>query len=127
MLRSFCVFVLLLLQGCVISFKRPYLCSRSERINRALLCNGKDKIPEHIAFICDGNGRWGVDNKLTRKDGHKKGANVTVEIVKSSFEQGSRIVSLYLFSTENWSRPMDEIMYIFNLLGISLNLKIIFF
>ena len=80
----------------------------------------KDKIPEHIAFICDGNGRWGVENKLTRKDGHKKGANVTVEIVKNSFEQGSRVVSLYLFSTENWTRPIDEIMYIFNLLESNL-------
>jgi undecaprenyl diphosphate synthase len=96
-------------------FIRPLKGNRRST-NSLALSSGKVKIPEHIAYICDGNGRWGIENNLTRADGHRVGANRTVEIVKSSFELGSRVVTLYLFSTENWSRPIDEIMYIFNLL-----------
>lgn len=112
----FCLLIFLLLQLSTISFFIRPLKGNRRSTNSLALSSGKVKIPEHIAYICDGNGRWGIENNLTRADGHRVGANRTVEIVKSSFELGSRVVTLYLFSTENWSRPIDEIMYIFNLL-----------
>lgn len=112
----FCLLIFLLLQLSTISFFIRPLKGNRRSTNSLALSSGKVKIPEHIAYICDGNGRWGIENNLTRADGHRVGANRTVEIVKSSFDLGSRVVTLYLFSTENWSRPIDEIMYIFNLL-----------
>ena len=70
----------------------------------------------HIAYIVDGNGRWALGNNKTRMEGHNLGANVTVEIVKKSFDLGIEVVTLYLFSTENWKRSNEEIMNIMFLL-----------
>ena len=70
----------------------------------------------HIAYIVDGNGRWALRNNKTRIEGHNLGANVTVEIVKKSFDLGIEVVTLYLFSTENWKRSNEEIMNIMFLL-----------
>lgn len=70
----------------------------------------------HVAFIVDGNGRWGESNNMTRSEGHSVGANVTVEITKAAFEQGVEYISLYLFSTENWKRSSTEISHIMKLL-----------
>lgn len=68
-----------------------------------------DIIPKHVAFIVDGNGRWAENRGLERKEGHNAGANVTVEIVQSCFEKGVEVVTLYLFSSENWKRPSKEV------------------
>jgi undecaprenyl diphosphate synthase len=73
-------------------------------------------IPKHVAYIVDGNGRWASERGLARSIGHQHGANKTVEIVKASFELGVETITLYLFSTENWKRPMDEIQHIMLLL-----------
>ena len=70
----------------------------------------------HVAYIVDGNGRWALKNNKTRMEGHNIGANVTVEIVKESFNLGIEIVTLYLFSTENWKRSNEEIINIMFLL-----------
>ena len=73
-------------------------------------------MPRHVAFIVDGNGRWAERRGLARKDGHAAGANVTSEVVKAVFDAGVEVVTLYLFSTENWARPADEVANIFSLL-----------
>ena len=70
----------------------------------------------HVAYIVDGNGRWAHKNNKTRMEGHNLGANVTVEIVKESFDLGIQVVTLYLFSTENWKRSNEEILNIMFLL-----------
>ena len=79
-------------------------------------------IPKHIGFIVDGNGRWAVENGYSRIDGHKQGANVTVEVVKTVFTAGVDYITLYLFSSENWKRPSMEIANIFELLDRYVNI-----
>ena len=76
----------------------------------------KKAVPRHIGFIMDGNGRWAKAKNRPRSYGHKKGAGVIEEVVDASFDHGVEAVSLYAFSTENWSRPQEEIDTIFNLL-----------
>ena len=74
------------------------------------------KVPRHIGFIMDGNGRWAKLRGKGRSYGHKKGADVIEEVVSACFFEGVEAVSLYAFSTENWSRPKEEIDTIFDLL-----------
>ncbi len=76
----------------------------------------KKAIPRHIGFIMDGNGRWAKQRGKSRNFGHKKGADVIEELVEYAFNNGVEVISLYAFSTENWSRPQDEIDTIFELL-----------
>ena len=74
------------------------------------------KIPEHIAFIMDGNGRWAKAQGKVRTYGHKHGAATLEKVIKHSIKLGVKIVSFYAFSTENWKRPQEEIDYIFSLM-----------
>ena len=67
------------------------------------------KIPRHIAFIMDGNGRWAKLKGRPRNFGHLKGADRIEEIVLKSFDLGVECVSFYAFSTENWGRPKEEV------------------
>ena len=75
--------------------------------------------PNHVAFIVDGNGRWAETKNLSRTEGHRMGATISVDIVKKTFEYVD-YVTLYLFSTENWSRPKHEIENIMFLLEMYL-------
>ncbi len=75
-----------------------------------------DKLPTHIGFIMDGNGRWATRRGMPRKFGHKKGADVLEKIVDYCFSLGIKYVSCFAFSTENWKRPKEEVDYIFSLL-----------
>ena len=75
-----------------------------------------EKMPQHIAFIMDGNGRWATKKAMPRKFGHKVGAERLEKIVEYCFDIGIKIVSCFAFSTENWQRPKEEIDYIFSLL-----------
>ena len=72
----------------------------------------------HIAFIMDGNGRWGLKNKKSRNHGHLEGVKTVQKIVKASILFKIPIVSFYVFSSENWKRPKNEINYLFNLIKI---------
>lgn len=65
--------------------------------------------PRHIAVIMDGNGRWAKSRKLPRTSGHKKGIEATQAVVKRAGEIKLEFLTLYAFSTENWSRPPSEI------------------
>ena len=70
----------------------------------------------HIAIIMDGNGRWATKRGLPRAAGHKKGAEVVVEIAKVVKELGVKYLTLYAFSTENWKRSPEEIGALMQLL-----------
>lgn len=72
--------------------------------------------PRHVAFIVDGNGRWAQQRNLSRSDGHREGAHTSVRIVNSTFALGAQFITLYLLSTENWKRSVEEITNIFSLL-----------
>jgi undecaprenyl diphosphate synthase len=73
-------------------------------------------IPAHIAVIMDGNGRWAKKRGLPRIEGHKKGAEVIERLIDCAIELGIRYVSVYAFSTENWSRPRIEIQGLWKIL-----------
>tara|TARA_X000001036_G_scaffold353908_1_gene335382 strand:+ start:2116 stop:2784 length:669 start_codon:yes stop_codon:yes gene_type:complete len=72
----------------------------------------------HVAFIMDGNGRWGKQRNKGRNFGHLKGVEVVKKIVKSSIKFKIPIVTFYVFSSENWKRPKREINYLFKLIKI---------
>ena len=75
----------------------------------------KQKVPEHIAIIMDGNGRWATKKGLPRTYGHKRGVIVLKEILKVSKKLGCKVLTVYAFSTENWTRPTKEVDFLINL------------
>jgi undecaprenyl diphosphate synthase len=66
-------------------------------------------VPRHIAIIMDGNGRWAKQRGLERASGHEAGADTVREIVRECGRRGVEVLTLYSFSTENWSRPQAEV------------------
>lgn len=76
----------------------------------------KNKLPSHIAFIMDGNGRWAKRRLLPRNYGHSAGVLTVERIVKYSLETGIKILTFFAFSTENWKRPKEEIDGLFQIL-----------
>ncbi|MGX1193912.1 isoprenyl transferase [Metabacillus sp. SLBN-84] len=88
--------------------------------NRELSVTSKDDlikrgIPEHIAIIMDGNGRWAKKRALPRIAGHHEGMKTVRKITKLSNELGVKALTLYAFSTENWKRPKSEVDYLMKL------------
>lgn len=77
--------------------------------------------PKHIAIIMDGNGRWAAVRNLPRSAGHKEGAQAVRRVIEAAPELGIEFVTLYAFSTENWSRPKEEIDTLMNLLEKTLD------
>ena len=75
------------------------------------------KSPEHVAIIMDGNGRWGIKKKNSRNYGHKKGLETVEKIINAAIEKKIKFLTLFVFSTENWKRPIKEINYLFKLLS----------
>ena len=75
----------------------------------------KQKVPEHVAIIMDGNGRWATKKGLPRSFGHKRGVTVLKEIIKVSKKLGCKVLTVYAFSTENWTRPTKEVDFLINL------------
>ena len=78
-------------------------------------------IPRHLAVIMDGNGRWAKERKLTRTHGHRQGVVAVREIVANSIELGIEYLTLFAFSSENWSRPQSEIRDRLGLLKLFIN------
>lgn len=74
------------------------------------------RLPEHIGVIMDGNGRWAKKRGLPRSAGHKAGADSLKKIVTACNKLGIKYITVYAFSTENWSRPKDEVDYLMGLL-----------
>lgn len=77
---------------------------------------GELKIPQHVAIILDGNGRWAKKRFMPRKYGHAQGAKTVEKICKEAWNMGIKYLTLYAFSTENWKRPQDEVDAIMKLL-----------
>jgi undecaprenyl diphosphate synthase len=73
-------------------------------------------VPAHVAVIMDGNGRWATGRGLPRVAGHREGVRAARELVRAADAVGLRYVTLYAFSTENWSRPEDEVSTLMRLL-----------
>ena len=71
----------------------------------------------HVAIIMDGNGRWGIKKKKNRNFGHLQGVKTVQKIVETSIKFKIPIITLYVFSSENWKRPKNEINYLFNLIS----------
>jgi len=81
-------------------------------------------IPNHIAIIMDGNGRWARDRSLPRIAGHREGINSVREITRVCGEIGVKHLTLYTFSTENWKRPPSEVSALMTLLLKTINIEI---
>ena len=77
-----------------------------------------DNIPQTIAIIMDGNGRWAKQRGLPRTAGHKQGADTIRTVALAANELGVKKLILYAFSTENWKRPEDEVGYLCKLPGV---------
>ena len=71
----------------------------------------------HVAFIMDGNGRWGKKKNRNRNSGHFAGVKTVKRVVESSIKFKIPVVTFYVFSTENWKRPKTEINFLFNLIN----------
>jgi len=69
----------------------------------------KASLPQHVAIIMDGNGRWAKARDLPRIEGHRQGAESARTIIRTSGELGIKYLTLYAFSAENWNRPKDEV------------------
>lgn len=76
----------------------------------------KTRIPQHVAIIIDGNGRWAKQRGEERTYGHRAGAETVQNITEDDARLGIKYLTLYTFSTENWNRPQDEIAALMNLL-----------
>lgn len=78
------------------------VADKKKRLNR-------DRIPEHVAIIMDGNRRWAQRNKVPLEQGHWRGAETLMTILEGACEVGVKVLTVYAFSTENWKRPKKEI------------------
>lgn len=78
----------------------------------------RPNVPRHVAIIMDGNGRWAVGRGLTRTEGHRRGMEAVRTAVETSREIGVSYLTLFSFSSENWSRPPLEVQFLFGLLRL---------
>ncbi|MEA2508129.1 MAG: trans,polycis-polyprenyl diphosphate synthase [Actinomycetota bacterium] len=70
------------------------------------------RLPAHVAIIMDGNGRWAEQRGLPRTKGHEEGERALFDVVEGALEVGLRYLSVFAFSTENWTRPPDEVEFL---------------
>lgn len=75
-----------------------------------------DTIPGHVAIIMDGNGRWAKERGMERSEGHRQGVESVRTILKAAQNKGVKYLTLYVFSTENWGRPQEEVDMLMELL-----------
>ena len=81
----------------------------------------KTRIPQHVAIIMDGNGRWAKQRGKERTYGHHAGAETVQRITEDAARLGIKYLTLYTFSTENWSRPLEEVNALMNVWVESIN------
>ncbi len=79
------------------------------------MSDADSRMPQHLAIIMDGNGRWAQQRQLPRIAGHRAGVDAVRQIVKACGENGIRILTLFAFSSENWRRPKREVSLLFDL------------
>ncbi|WP_087972878.1 isoprenyl transferase [Oceanobacillus rekensis] len=94
------------------SRKIPFFTTKK---NKEIDVERVDNVPNHVAIIMDGNGRWAQKRGLPRIAGHKEGVSAVNKIVKAAVKADVKILTLYTFSTENWKRPKSEIDFILRL------------
>lgn len=87
----------------------------------------ESSLPRHVAIIMDGNGRWASQRGLPRLEGHRAGARGVRKVVKAFADRGVKYLTLFAFSTENWSRPPEEIAGLVQLLAESVEEEAHFF
>jgi undecaprenyl diphosphate synthase len=75
----------------------------------------RDRLPQHVAFIMDGNGRWAKQRGLPRMAGHRQGARILKDLVRCCKDWGIPMLTVYAFSTENWQRPLKEVEFLMRL------------
>jgi len=85
------------------------------------MANSPTQIPQHVAFIMDGNGRWARARGLPRLKGHEAGAETVRRVIRCCRDWGVRYLTLYAFSTENWRRPAFEVSGLMKLLALFLS------
>ena len=83
-----------------------------------------NRLPQHIAVIMDGNGRWAAQRHLPRVEGHRAGIESVREVVEGSARLGIKVLTLYAFSVENWKRPASEVSTLMTLLKRYLRLEL---
>src|SRR5512134_290063 len=83
-----------------------------------------DRLPQHVAVIMDGNGRWAAQRHLPRVEGHRAGIESVRDVVESSARIGIKVLTLYAFSVENWKRPATEVSTLMALLKRYLRLEL---
>src|SRR6059036_4377339 len=83
-----------------------------------------DRLPQHVAVIMDGNGRWAAQRHLPRVEGHRAGIDSVRDVVETSARLGIGVLTLYAFSVENWKRPRTEINTLMILLKRYLRLEL---
>jgi undecaprenyl diphosphate synthase len=83
-----------------------------------------DRLPQHVAVIMDGNGRWAAQRHLPRVEGHRAGIESVRDVVESSARIGIKVLTLYAFSVENWKRPPTEVSTLMALLKRYLRLEL---
>src|SRR5438128_8121285 len=83
-----------------------------------------DRLPEHVAVIMDGNGRWAAHRHLPRVEGHRAGIEAVRDTVETSARLGISVLTLYAFSVENWKRPDTEVRALMSLLKHYLRLEL---
>jgi undecaprenyl diphosphate synthase len=76
---------------------------------------GDTRVPSHVAIIMDGNGRWAAQRGLPRGEGHRRGVEAVRRVVRAAMDAGVRHLTLFSFSSENWTRPVEEIDFLFSL------------
>ena len=87
------------------------------------------KVPQHVAIILDGNGRWAKSKGMPRNYGHMQGAKTVEDICEVAHNMGIKYLTVYAFSTENWNRPQEEVDALMKLLRnymkncLNLNMK----
>lgn len=102
--------------GRIMSIRMPFFNNRHGPIKETLTEEiVLEKVPEHVAIIMDGNGRWANRRGLPRIAGHKEGMEVVQRIVRVADKLKIKILTMYAFSTENWKRPKAEVDYLMRL------------
>lgn len=81
-------------------------------------------VPHHIALVMDGNGRWASKRFLPRIAGHRQGVESLKRLVKASVQRGIKVLTVFAFSSENWSRPADEVSGLMDILAMALSREV---
>ena len=83
-----------------------------------------NQVPQHIAIVMDGNGRWASKRHLPRIAGHKQGIDALRQCVRSCVDRGVAVLTVFAFSSENWNRPKDEVSGLMELMALALSREV---